>query len=266
MTGQFRLGLAAAILLVFSALSPNLARGQRTAPNSGVRAPAAPVHARPVAPHVIVSRARSSQSLAGSGRVAGFRAPATSFALGSGTLFSLQDLLNPVPGLGFDYAHLAAINRDLGIKAVIDPATQWRLAVAERVLRDTGGLAPTGGFFLLDGGVTYVVPVEAASPQPPQQQPQIIVLQQAPATAQPSPQPTPAVVPEAAAPLPDVGSFTLILRNGTKIQTVAFTRMNDRIVYITADGIRRTMALSDLDSEATMRINEERGTPVRLPL
>lgn len=198
----------------------------------------------------------------------GLNTSMNTFAFGNGSYLSLQDLLNPVPGLGFDYPYLAAINRDLGIKAVIDPATQWQLAVAERVLRDTGGLAPNAGFFLLSGGGEYVVPAETAPVEPSEQsepspqQPQIIVLQQAPAATQPSTQPA----PEAAPPLPDVGQFTLVLRNGTQIQAVAFTRLKDRIIYITADGSRRSIAASDLDSDATTRINEERGTALQLPL
>ena len=66
--------------------------------------------------------------------------------------------------------------------------------------------------------------------------------------------------------MPDVGQFILVLRNGTRIQAVAFTSSNGNIVYITADGSRRTIALADLDSETTMRVNEERGTPLQLPL
>jgi hypothetical protein len=66
--------------------------------------------------------------------------------------------------------------------------------------------------------------------------------------------------------LPDVGQFTLVLQGGRQIQAIAFTRTNDRIIYITSDGNRRTLALSDLDTDATLRINEERGTPLQLPL
>ena len=66
-------------------------------------------------------------------------------------------------------------------------------------------------------------------------------------------------------PLPDVGQFTLVLQNGARVEAVAFTRMKDRIVYITADGSRRTLAAADLDSAATVRVNEERGTPLQLP-
>ena len=73
-------------------------------------------------------------------------------------------------------------------------------------------------------------------------------------------------VENVSAPLPDVGQFTLVLRNGSQIQAVAFTRSNDRIIYITAEGNRRAIPISDLDSDATVRINEERGTPLSFPL
>jgi hypothetical protein len=234
--------------------------------------PATHVHARPVAPHAIVSRGTGVRSFGATGRVASSTTSANTLDFGTGSLLSsqdlsLQDLLNPVPGLGFDYAHLAAINRDLAIKAVIDPATQWRLAVAERLLRDTRGSAPNAGFFLLDGGGEYIVPAEAAPAEQSPQQPPIIIVQQAPAAQPSTTQSAPAAVAsEPAPPLPDVGQFTLVLQNGARIQAVAFTFMKDRVVYITADGSRRTLAASDLDSDATKRVNEERGTPLQLPL
>ncbi|MGC2416936.1 MAG: hypothetical protein WA434_04265 [Candidatus Acidiferrales bacterium] len=190
---------------------------------------------------------------------------ATGFA-GSG--LTLQQLLDPVPPPGFDYQYLSAIDSDLAVKALIDPVTEWRVAEAERALRLGGGFADSS-FYLLDGG-GYYLPEESeqadqSQPQP-SQQPQIIVLQQAPPT-QPAAQPAPeAEARPAAAPVPDVGQFILVLRNGTRIQAVAFTSSNGNIVYITADGSRRTIALADLDSETTMRVNEERGTPLQLPL
>jgi hypothetical protein len=71
---------------------------------------------------------------------------------------------------------------------------------------------------------------------------------------------------ESLPPLPDVGQFTLVLRNGSQIQAVAFTRSNDKIVYITVEGSRRTIAVADLDSDATLRVNQERGTPLQFPM
>jgi hypothetical protein len=124
-----------------------------------------------------------------------------------------------------------------------------------------------GGFYLLDGGGAYAVPddsalADSAPADQPAQQPQVIVVQAAP----PSEQSAEQSAPEDSAPLPDVGQFTLVLQNGTQLQAVAFTRVNERIVYITADGSRRSIAVADLNSDATVRVNEERGTPLQLPL
>jgi hypothetical protein len=71
---------------------------------------------------------------------------------------------------------------------------------------------------------------------------------------------------EPPSPLPDEGEFTLVLNDGTWIQAVAFTRSNDTIVYITTAGSRRTIAASELDSDSTLRVNQERGTPLQSPL
>ena len=71
---------------------------------------------------------------------------------------------------------------------------------------------------------------------------------------------------EAQAPLPDEGEFTLVLNDGRWIQAVAFTHSNDRIVYITTAGSRYTIASNELDSDSTLRVNQERGTPLQSPL
>jgi hypothetical protein len=174
--------------------------------------------------------------------------------------------LFPGGATGVNGINNVLIPRNLGVKAAIDPATQWNLALAERLGRNF----PGSGFYLLGGGYGYAIPQDvpdtdqAGAPiqqQAQQQQPQIIVLQQPAAPVQQAaPQSSEQPVPV----LPDVGQFTLILRNGTEIQAVAFTRMKDRIVYITTDGSRRTLAWTDLDSDATVRVNQERGTPLQL--
>jgi hypothetical protein len=235
-----QVGLAAAILLVIpsAALAQRAARTSSAPRSTAVRAP------RSTAPRA-TNTARSADSSVGS-------------------QLSVQDLLNPFPGLGFSFGNLNGFNinnQNLGVKAFIDPATQLSLATALRLSR-LNRFGNTGAF-LLDGGGYYAVPT-GPDQQPQAQQPIIIVqqpqAQQVPEQYEQAPQ---AAV--AAPPLPDEGQFTLVLRDGKQLQAAAFTRVADRIVYITPDGGRRTFALADLDSAATQRINQENGVPIQLP-
>jgi hypothetical protein len=185
----------------------------------------------------------------------------------NGTFNSGFGLTNIYPGtgLGINGINTILTQSNLGVEAAIDPATQWNLALAERLLKIGSGTFPGGGYYFLSGGGAYPVPsesVEGEQPVQQQPQPQVIVLQQAPAQQPPTQLAQEPVAP----PLPDIGQFTLILQDGRQIQAVAFTQMNGRIIYISNEGGRRTIALSDLDKSATVRVNEERGTPLQLPL
>jgi hypothetical protein len=179
-----------------------------------------------------------------------------------GAGLSPAQLLEAFPGYGFDFEHLNALNADLPLKAAIDPATQLQLNQVERLA--CANVAPFGYVGTGDG---YIVPDEGnqqteAAGQPGTE-PQIVILQQ----AQPSPatQPTgPEQLLEAKTPLPDEGQLVLVLRDGRQLQAVAFTRNEDKVVYVTTEETRHVMPLSDLDSEATIRMNEERGTPLQL--
>ncbi len=181
---------------------------------------------------------------------------------------SAQQLLSPVPPYGFNYEYLNAINHDLNIKAAIDPATQLALSQAARY--GCNGFAG-GGYIIWDGGA--YAPVEQIAQQPqesaPTAQPQVIVVQ-VPAAVQAT---TPVRAPSAAQPeeeqpppLPDIGQFTLVMRDGTQVKAAAFTRSNDQIIYITPDGMRHTIAVGDLDTDATLRLNSERGSQLQLSL
>jgi len=249
-------GLAATLLLSV----PFLARAQRTGSAMGQATTHAPVavHARPAAArpgNAGTTRSTSRKMTPKSNNANGF----------FGDPLSVQQFLDPFPGFGFNFEHLNAIDSDLGIKAFIDPATQWRLALAERL--NNNHFASTGSY-ILDGGGAYVVPGDSdasASDQqaPAPQQPQIIVVQQP--MAQQSPPDSTAPQEVASAPLPDEGDFTLVLRNGSQIQAVAFTHVGDKIVYITPEGGRRSIAASALDADATEQTNQENGTPLQLP-
>jgi hypothetical protein len=62
-----------------------------------------------------------------------------------------------------------------------------------------------------------------------------------------------------------VGEFVLVRRDGGQVLAVAFTVQKGQISYVTRDGVRRSIALSVLDLDATRNENEERGTTLRLP-
>ncbi|MGH9736453.1 MAG: hypothetical protein ACRD8A_17930 [Candidatus Acidiferrales bacterium] len=187
-----------------------------------------------------------------------------------GAPVDLQQLLNISPTDGFNWQYVNSINRDLPLKAIVDPVTQLEIAQAERLLRNGSG--QFSGAYILGGGYGYYMPEEAAETAPAsaeqmqtvgeesaeRTQPRVIVLQQkAAVTSQ---------VQESAPPtMPDQGPLTLVLRDGEKIQAIAFTFAEAKIVYITPDGTRKTIDAAQLDSAATVRLNQENGTPLQLP-
>jgi hypothetical protein len=203
--------------------------------------------------------------------------PEDEFGFTGAAPLSLEELLNISPNSGFDWESVNALNQDLAQKALIDPVTQLEIAQAERLLRS--GAGAFSGAYILGGGYGYYVPEEAAEEQPsypseeqgqavaqePAQntQPQIILLQQA-APREPGAEGAAQQPPEQT--VSDQGEFTLVLRNGKHIKALAFTHVKDTIVYITPDGARETIDAGDLDADATVRLNQERGTPLQLPL
>src|SRR6185437_10810823 len=236
--------------LMVSTPSAHVATGHTVgAPPVVMRLPVTPVARRTVIPRS--ASATSTQTMQSSSLS---NSASTEDLVGLQT--NLGQLLNPVPGLGFDYSNLAAINHDLGIRAIIDPITQQELALSQRLLHLTPRTPISSSFFASE-------PVVMLEQQPPQ----VIIVQQPQqppeqATAEAPPSSEPAAVEQP--PLPDVGQFVLVQRDGTQIQAVAFTRQDDRIVYITTDGRRKSIAIGDLDTAATRRLNDERGTPLQL--
>ncbi len=175
---------------------------------------------------------------------------------------TIQQLLNPVPPPGFDYSYLAGIDQDLDLKALIDPQTEERLAVAEQVARATGGYGGLGYSYLLNGGGEYIMPAETASSEQPEQpeRPEVIVLQ---AAGQKMAQESAAEPAQPAPPIPDIGNLTLVLKNGKKITAIAFTTSGGQIIYITPDGDRHTVQASDVNDAATQQLNQDSGKELR---
>jgi len=181
-----------------------------------------------------------------------------------GTLFpgaTVQDLFGyPVPGLGFDYVNLAAANSNLDVRAFIDPVTQYRVALALRIQGANFGGFP---YFYSPFGASPIVleSPAAAAPQADIPAPAPIVVV-APPPASSAPQTLSAAQEQ---PLPDPGEFVLVQRDGRLLFAVAFTAEPGRLIYVTKEGLRRTIALDLLDVDATLRMNEERGSSIQLP-
>jgi hypothetical protein len=185
-------------------------------------------------------------------------APIVTNGIGGFSPLGVDQLLNPVPGLGFDFTHLAAVNENLDIRALIDPITQQRLALAERLLRESPQLPAVFPAF----ASSPVVLVESPPP--------VVVLQQLPPAPAPAAQaaqaPAPAAAVAAAAPPLPVGDLILVRKDGSRIRAAAFAQQGKQIVYITDAGARRSIALADLDVDATRQANEAKGTFLRFSL
>jgi len=190
-----------------------------------------------------------------SGRIISGFAPA-------GSSFTF-DSFSGVPGLGFDFPHLAAISGALRNNFP---------HFGHNGDRGQGAFVP-----ILFGGYPYGYDdlgydqQDQQTVQQSQPQPQIIVIQQ----------PTPAQQaadsrsdtgnlsasgPEsqAAVPIRDVGDFILVRRDGRVLFASVFSVVGAQLQYVTPEGIRHTLAMSDLDADATQQMNEARGTTVQI--
>jgi hypothetical protein len=67
-------------------------------------------------------------------------------------------------------------------------------------------------------------------------------------------------------PYRELEEYVLVRKDGGEIYVVAFTTQKGRVVYVTRQGLRRSVALEELDGAATTRRNEDRGADVRLPI
>jgi len=179
---------------------------------------------------------------------------------GSGS--TVESLLQQAPGLGFDATHQAAMERNLSVRALIDPVTQHRLALARELER--GRRRFSGGFPILLN-TTQIVII---------QQPPVILLQEEPpAESRPrietAGEVQPVVSREPAPPPPpphrELDELVLVRADGDVVLAVAVSFGRDAVVYISPKGIRRTLALADLDLAATLQMNEDRGSRIALP-
>ena len=171
-----------------------------------------------------------------------------------GNTFNFDDGIG-VPGLGFDYVHLAAISGNFRNNGQ---------GFGHGTHRQRDFITPV--FF---GGFPYYS--DFSDYQQEQQPPQIIVIQQpAPAVAAQEPAPaaqdtyTGAAIPAPPpAPVREVGELILVKRDGQILFASVFSVTGTQLHYITPEGIRHTLPLTELDTVATQEMNEARGTTLQ---
>jgi hypothetical protein len=64
--------------------------------------------------------------------------------------------------------------------------------------------------------------------------------------------------------VPDVGDFILVRQDGRILFASVFSVVGTQMQYVTPEGIRHTLPLTDLDANATQQMNEARGTTVQI--
>jgi len=169
----------------------------------------------------------------------------------SGRVLRSQDI---VPGLGFDYAHVAATH-PRGIRE------------RDRNRRFSGGFFPLffGGGFEMPLFPDDVGEGPAAEPQQADAgQPEPVQTAGRPGDYEPRQNRRPA--PAEAVAEPEAEPYVFVRRDGTLFFATAYAWENSTLRYITAEGLRRTVTADKLDLGATQQFNEQRGLSFRSPV
>jgi hypothetical protein len=159
-----------------------------------------------------------------------------------------------VPGLGFDYEHLAVVNRPAQNRS-------GRLRA-----RGFGFITPIFG-----AGLPYYYSFDNGVPMPDDH---LEDQQQSPAPDLPPPATADSSAlqnesgqgaSQAPASAPELGPLILVRRDGQVLLVAAFMASSGRLTYVTRDGLRRSFPIGELDKSATREINDANGTSVALP-
>jgi hypothetical protein len=168
---------------------------------------------------------------------------------GSGRQLLSQDT---VPGLGFDYAHVAAVHPH----GNNGRPRNGNFAFAYFPFYGGGYYMPVAS----DDYVDDAPPADAQQPDTGEQQ--AAQTNGADLSARPSRDYVPA--PQTAAQL-EAEQYVFVRRDGTVFFAAAYAWESGTLRYITKEGLRRTLTADKLDLDATQRFNEQRGLTFRLP-
>ena len=255
-----KLSVVAMIVLSIPALAAAQHRGGMAAPAMG-----AAFHGGGAISHSAFAPARSTIRVA-SGTQSAARSGAPALRTRGNGVRIIHRNNNPfefdgtdfqnVPGLGFDYPHLAAISGN-------------RHRHSNRFFGgDPFGFG--GGFLWGPSVVVEEVPVAESQPTVIEEEVADDASDDAPRPPRRArasrvvsdPQPESTV---ASAPQPDPEQFVFVRRDGGLVFAVAYSWDNGTLRYVTPEGLRRSMGRDALDLSATEQFNEQRGLNFRVP-
>jgi len=254
-------------LASFAALGVYAQRGGGMAAGHAVTAPAAhvAVHAGPSAPAHVAAAPHAAPA----GHYVRTRSGAVVFPpshtpSGANRPNSSRRVLSQdVPGLGFDYSHLAAVGGSRG---------------HGRGFRGRDRNRPFAAYFPFFGGGYYLPLYDDYDEGPAEEEQQAEAVEPdyypgsypAPPrpgdTAEGLTAPLPAATSSAAAtPERPADQYVFVRRDGTLFFAVAYTWAEGNLRYVTSEGLRRSVAGDTLDLGATQQFNEQRGLSFRVP-
>jgi len=163
---------------------------------------------------------------------------------------------NDVPGLGFDYPHLAAVGPKRG-------NGRSGFGFRQTVPFGFGGYLITSPEIVVENPQAVEEAQETADQGDIDAQFQAAQMQAYRAGQDSVAQhPTPSLpAPE---PAPDPASYVFVMRDGTMAFAVAYSWENGTLRYVTPEGQRKSVAVGSLDMDATTQFNESRGLSFRV--
>jgi hypothetical protein len=249
--------MVASFALILPLILPIVARAQhRGGMGVGMGMSAAAVAPHGVsggAPHVVArvsAGTRPATTVVHPTRTAGTPGRNITVASGATNLRVFSTAMN-VPGLGFDFPHLAAVSPHQG---------RGRFGNRQNTPFGFGD-----GFLLSSPGIVVDNPqaVEEAQQAAPDDNgvggPAGIDGPRDPQYAY-VPRATPAPEPPA-----DASEYVFVRRDGGLLFAVAYSWDNGTLRYVTRDGVRKTVTQDSLDMDATQQFNEQRGLSFRVP-
>jgi hypothetical protein len=159
-----------------------------------------------------------------------------------------------VPGLGFDYSHVAA-TRPGGVNGRRHHGNGRNDGSVLFPFFGGGGyFVPTGSDVMADYGAEGQVGEDAEDEQaaPAERPVQVHNVDRLPALGSPAPQ-------------RDVPEYIFVRRDGTVFFAVAYSWESGSLRYVSSEGLSRSVARETLDLNATQQFNEQRGMAFRSP-